>query len=95
MSTGAEGSAPLRRASIALVCCGGLLVVVAVIHFAATPLIRDAVLGAIAIPAQRAYVEGPFLLNHLVVGSLLAAVGITTVYAARALARGERWSWIV
>src|SRR6266480_1919588 len=74
---------------------GVLLLVVAAIHLAVTPLLKKEVLDRTLTPEQLSIVQPPFLLNHLVVGILLIPIGFITIYSAPALRAGERWAWIV
>jgi|SRR6267143_4955536 len=74
---------------------GVLLLVVAAIHLAVTPLLKKEVLDRALTPQQLSIVQPPFLLNHLVVGILLIPIALITIYSAPALRAGERWAWIV
>jgi hypothetical protein len=74
---------------------GILLLIVAAIHLAITPLLKEAILDRLLTPQQLAIVLPPFLLNHLVVGILLIPIGFTTIYNAPAICEGKRWAWIV
>ena len=74
---------------------GVLLLIVAAIHLAVTPLLKKEVLDSALTPQQLSIVQPPFLLNHLVVGILLIPIGFITIYSASALRAGERWAWIV
>lgn len=70
---------------------GILLLVVAVIHFTATPLALRFVSGQ---TTQEAYaqIKPPFLLSFILVGVLLLPVGLSTFYCADPIRRGERWA---
>ena len=70
---------------------GILLLVVAVIHFIATPLALRFV-SSQSTPEGYAQIKPPFLLSFIVVGVLLLPVGLSTVYCADAVSRGERWA---
>ena len=74
---------------------GVLLLIVAAIHLAVTPLLKKEILDRTLTPEQLSIVQPPFLLNHLVVGILLIPIGFITIYSAPALRAGERWAWIV
>ena len=74
---------------------GVLLLVVAAIHLAVTPILKKEILDRTLTPEQLSIVQPPFLLNHLVVGILLIPIGFITIYSAPALRAGERWAWIV
>ena len=74
---------------------GVLLLIVAAIHLAVTPILKKAILDRTLTPQQLSIVQPPFLLNHLVVGILLIPIGFITIYSAPALRAGERWAWIV
>ena len=87
-----------RRARLAarwLTAVGVALLVVAAIHLAITPLLRRAILLNVLSADQLGIIEGPFLLNHVVVGILLVPLGLTTIYAAKALRAGAEWAWMV
>jgi hypothetical protein len=70
---------------------GILLLVVAVIHFAATPFALRFV-SSQSTPEAFAEIKPPFLLSFIVVGVLLLPIGFSTVYCADFLRRGERWA---
>ena len=70
---------------------GILLLLVAVIHFAATPLALRFV-SSQSSPEAHAQIEPPFLLSFIVVGALLLPVGLNTVYCADSIRRGKRWA---
>jgi hypothetical protein len=74
---------------------GVLLLIVAAIHLAVTPLLKKEVLDRALTLQQLSIVQPPFLLNHLVVGILLVPIGFITIYSASALRAGERWAWII
>ena len=74
---------------------GVLLLIVAAIHLAVTPILKKAILDRTLTPEQLSIVQPPFLLNHLVVGILLIPIGFITIYSASALRVGKRWAWIV
>ena len=80
-----------RFATRALAVGGVLLLVVAAIHLAVTPMLRSMFVGAAGQGPARFWLE-PFLLNHVVVGILLVPVGLTTLYAARAAQAGAPWA---
>ncbi len=70
---------------------GILLLVVAVIHFTATPLALHFV-SSQSTPEAYAQIKPPFLLSFIVVGVLLLPLGLSTFYCAAAIRRGERWA---
>jgi len=74
---------------------GVLLLIVAAIHLAVTPLLKKEVLDRTLTPEQLSIIQPPFLLNHLVFGILLITNGFITIYSASALRAGERWAWII
>jgi len=74
---------------------GVLLLIVAAIHLAVTPILKKTILDRALTPQQLSIVQPPFMLNHLVVGILLIPIGFITIYSAPALRADERWAWIV
>ena len=74
---------------------GILLLVVAAIHLAVTPLLKKAVLDSVLTPTMLPLVTPPFLLNHVVVGILLVPLGLVTLHSAAGIRSGERWAWVV
>jgi hypothetical protein len=74
---------------------GILLLVVAAIHLAVTPLLKKAVLDRVLTQTMVPIVTPPFLLNHIVVGILLVPLGFVTLYSAAGIRAGERWAWVV
>lgn len=70
---------------------GVLLLVVALIHFAATPFALRFV-SSRSTPETFVQIEPPFLLSFIVVGILLVPLGLSTVYSADSFRRGERWA---
>ncbi len=82
-------------ASIIVRAEGVLLLVIAVIHLAVTPLLREAVLDRVLAPELLPVVAPPFLLNHLVVGVLLLPLGFITIYSAAGICSGERWAGVI
>lgn len=86
------GSMEVQRLATRALAVGGiLLLVVAAIHLAVTPVLRTLFLTAAARGTARFWLA-PFLLNHVVVGILLVPVGLTTLYAARAARAGAPWA---
>ena len=73
---------------------GILLLLVAAIHPAVIPTLRRAFVSLLS-PGDFQFVWPPFLLNHAVVGILLIPLGLSTLYCASGIRRGERWSWRV
>ena len=80
-----------RFAARALAVGGVLLLIVAAIHLAVTPMLRTLFLTAAGQGPARFWLA-PFLLNHVVVGVLLVPVGLNTLYAARAARAGAPWA---
>jgi hypothetical protein len=80
-----------RFAARALAAGGVLLLVVAGIHLAVTPLLQASFSGAVGHGPARFWLA-PFLLNHVVVGILLVPVGLNTIFAARAVRTGATWA---
>lgn len=70
---------------------GVLLLVVALIHFAATPFALRFV-SSQSTPEAFLQIEPPFLLSFIVVGILLLPIGLSTVYVADSFRRGEPWA---
>ena len=79
-----------RFAARALAVGGIMLLVVAAIHLAVTPMLRTLFISAAGHGPARFWLA-PFLLNHVVVGILLVPVGLNTLYAARAAHTGAPW----
>lgn len=73
---------------------GVLLLVVAMIHFAATPFALRFV-SSQSTPEAFVQIEPPFLLSFIVVGILLVPIGLSTVYSADSFRRGERWARVI
>jgi hypothetical protein len=73
---------------------GILLLLVAAIHMAVIPTLRNLFVKLLS-PGAFRFVWSPFLLNHAVVGILLVPLGLSTLYCASAIKRGERWSFRV
>jgi hypothetical protein len=71
---------------------GILILVVAAIHFAATPLLRATLVQELS-AADFQFVWPPFLLSFVVMGILLVPVGISTLFCASGVKAGEPWSW--
>jgi hypothetical protein len=69
---------------------GGLLIILALLHLAATPHIPELLRGSPLVVYERAV--GPTLLNQVLVGILLVSLGVTTWFAAAACERGEQWA---
>ena len=70
---------------------GVLLLVVALIHFVATPFAVRFV-SRQSTPEAFVQIGPPFLLSFIVVGILLVPIGLSTVYCADSFRRGERWA---
>jgi hypothetical protein len=73
---------------------GVLLIVLALLHLAVTPVIARFVVQSTR-PASGGWLLPPMLLNHVVVGLLLLPLGVTTFYAAGPASRGERWALVI
>ena len=73
---------------------GILLLLVAAIHMAVIPTLRSLFVKLLS-PGAFRFVWSPFLLNHAVVGILLVPLGLSTLYCASAIRRGEHWSFRV
>ena len=73
---------------------GILLLVVAMIHFAATPYVLRFV-SSQSTPEAFAQIKPPFLLSFILVGVLLLPIGLSTVYCANSFSRGERWARVI
>jgi hypothetical protein len=85
-----------RRSIVAriLMLDGILLLVVAVIHFAATGLVTRWLTNRLT-PDEYLDIGPPFLLNHLTVGILLIPLALTTFYSAWGVKKGQHWSRVV
>jgi len=70
---------------------GILLLIVAGVHFAATPLALRFV-SSQSSPEAYAQIGPPFLLSFAVVGVLLFPVGLCTFYCADFIRHGQRWA---
>ena len=70
---------------------GVLLLIVAVVHFAATRLALRFV-SSQSSPEEYAQIEPRFLLSFVVVGVLLLPVGLSTFYCADSIRHGQRWA---
>ena len=73
---------------------GILLLIVAVIHFGATPYVLRFV-SSHTTPETFAQIEPPFLLSFILVGVLLLPLGLCTVYCADPLKQGEHWARVI
>lgn len=71
---------------------GIVILVVAAIHLAATPLLRAALLRALS-AADFQFVWPPFLLSFVVMGILLVPIGISTLFCAAGVKAGQEWAW--
>lgn len=71
---------------------GTLLLVVGAIHLLVIPTLRSTFVRLLP-PESFQFFWPPFLLNHAVVGILLLPLGLSTLYCASGVRRGERWSW--
>jgi hypothetical protein len=71
---------------------GILILVVAAIHLAVTPLLRDTVAREIS-PKDFQFVWPPLLLSFVVMGILLIPIGVSSLFCAAGVRSGEEWSW--
>ena len=71
---------------------GILLLVVAAIHLAATPLLRVTLVRQLTAEDFQ-FVWPPFLLSFVVLGILLIPIGVSTLFCAAGVEAGEPWSW--
>jgi hypothetical protein len=69
---------------------GGLLIVLGLVHLAATPFILRLLDGSP--PEVYEFAVGPTLLNHILFGILLLPLGYSTWLAAKAATSGEVWA---
>ncbi len=70
---------------------GVLLLLVAMLHLIATPLVLSFI-SSQSTPEGYAQIKPPFLLSFVLVGVLLVPIGLSTFYCANAIGRGERWA---
>jgi hypothetical protein len=70
---------------------GVLLLIVAAIHFIATPFALRFV-SSQSTPEAWEQIRPPFFLSFTVVGVLLLPLGLSTIYCAGPVKRGERWA---
>jgi len=84
----------LLLSSRILVAQGILILVVAAIHLAVTPLLRDTMRHQLS-PDDFRFVWPPLLLTFVVMGILLIPIGVSTLYCSSAVRAGERWAWRV
>jgi peptidoglycan/LPS O-acetylase OafA/YrhL len=70
---------------------GILLLVVATIHLAATPLALNFV-SSQSTPDAYAQIKPPFLLSFVMGGILLIPLGLSTFFCANSVRRGETWA---
>jgi hypothetical protein len=70
---------------------GFLLLIVAAIHFIATPFALRFVASQ-STPEAWVQIGPPFLLSFTLVGVLLLPLGLSTIYCAGSVKRGERWA---
>jgi hypothetical protein len=73
---------------------GILILLVAAIHLAVTPLLRGTLHRQLS-ARDFAFAWPPFLLSFVGMGILLIPVGISTLLCASGVRAGERWSWRV
>jgi hypothetical protein len=79
-----------RLSSLFLRASGLLVMLLGLVHLAATPHI-PALLDGLS-PKARAFAVGPTVLNHILVGVLLLPLGFTAFVAAAERHRGEAWA---
>lgn len=70
---------------------GILLLVVAAIHLAATPLVLNFIASQ-STPDTYAQIKPPFLLSFVMGGILLIPLGLSTFFCATSIRRGEAWA---
>jgi peptidoglycan/LPS O-acetylase OafA/YrhL len=70
---------------------GILLLVVAAVHLAATPLVLNFIAGQ-STPDTYAQIKPPFLLSFVMGGILLIPLGLSTFFCADSMRRGETWA---
>lgn len=85
----------LKIVAIAFRCFGAIVLLVAVIHFYATVLIRDHVLFQIKDPALRAFIAPGYLLDHVVVGIFMLPMGFLMFWSYDGLKNGQRWAYVL
>jgi hypothetical protein len=73
---------------------GGLLMLLGVVHLAATPHIATMIRNGATVSGAR-WLTAPMLLNHVLVGVLLIPVGFLAIHAAGPFGSGERWAVVV
>jgi hypothetical protein len=73
---------------------GILLLVIAAIHFTATPYALRFV-SSQSSPEAFAQTGPPFLLSFILVGVLLLPIGLSTFYCADSFRQGERWARVI
>jgi len=73
---------------------GGLLWLAAVIHFIAFPFLQRAVASNLPVDAYE-FVWPPFAFSFLLDGILLLPLGLTALYSASGVLRGERWATVL
>ena len=73
---------------------GILLMTLGIVHLIATPHIATLIRHA-ASPASAPWLIPPMLLNHIIVGVLLIALGYLTTYAAPHAADGASWAKVI
>jgi hypothetical protein len=71
---------------------GVLILVVAAIHLAVTPLLRDALHRQLSAPDFE-FAWPPLLLSFVVMGILLIPIGVSTLFCASGVRSGAAWSW--
>ena len=79
-----------RLASLFLRASGLLMMLLGLVHLAATPHI-PALLDGLS-PKARAFALGPTVLNHILVGILLLPLGFTAFVAGAERHMGEPWA---
>lgn len=82
------------RAARGLRIGGSLVWLAAAIHFAALPLLRRTIAERLT-PGEFAFVWPPFAFSFVLDGILLVPLGLTALYCAGGVLRGERWAVVL
>ena len=84
-----------RVASVSFRILGLAVIVLGVLHLYATALIRDHVLARIPDAGLRDFISPGYVLDHVLVGVLLLAIGFLMAWSAQALGNGARWAYVL
>ena len=84
-----------RAAAVAFRILGVAVLGLGALHLYATVLVRDHVLARIPDADLRGFISPGYLLDHVLVGVLLLAVGLLMVWSSAALGDGERWAYVL